>query len=169
MLVFYAQYLWHSGNSGWQRCSHVILGNQLRSLFCFYGHQWGEPCLTQVSNWLSYNNLKCALRLRRKLCTQSTPKFRKATMARYEFGTKYALKINHFIFAQIIVSRTVLIGFKDMGYPRSRIFKNCPIKVTVKVAFQGGQILTYNILTPRLEILLWLLLTFQSSNVGKFA
>ena len=27
--------IWDSGKSGWKRYSHVILGNQLRSIFCF--------------------------------------------------------------------------------------------------------------------------------------
>jgi len=67
----------------------------------FYGHHWGEPCLTQLSILKGYNNFKCALWQRWKLSAQSTLKCGKVTAARYEFGTNHCLvdiitlKINH--------------------------------------------------------------------------
>ena len=49
-----------------------------------------------------------------------------------------------------------------MGYSRSCIVKNCFIKNCFKAARR------WHISTLSSEISLWLLLTFQSSNVGKF-
>jgi len=49
----------------------------------FYGHHWGEPCLTQISILKRYHDFKCMHQQLWKLFTQSTPKFRKVTAARY--------------------------------------------------------------------------------------
>jgi len=35
LYLFLAHNVWDSGNSGWKRYSHVILGNQSRSMVCF--------------------------------------------------------------------------------------------------------------------------------------
>ena len=96
VLVFYAQYL-----TFWEQWLKVILSCHLRESIeiavSFYGF-WGEPCLTQISILKRYN-FKCALRQRRKLFAQSTPKFRKLAVARFEFVIKYwlTLKTNQFI------------------------------------------------------------------------
>jgi len=98
VLVFYAQYL-----TFWEQWLKVILSchlwESIEITVSFYGF-WGEPCLTQVSILKRYNNFKYALRQRRKLFAQSTPKFRKVAIARFEFGIKHwlTLKINQFIY-----------------------------------------------------------------------
>ena len=70
----------------------------------YYDHHWREPCHTQVSTWKRYNNFKCALRQRWELLAQSTPKLRKAAVARHELGLSHflKLKINEFIFTKQI-------------------------------------------------------------------
>jgi len=98
VLIFYAQYLIFREQS-----LKVILSCHLWESIeipvSFYAF-WGESCFTQISILKRYNNFKCAFRQHRKLFTQSTPKFRKVTVTRYEFGIKHwlTLKINQFIF-----------------------------------------------------------------------
>ena len=71
---------WDSGNSSWKRCSHIILGNELRSMFC-YMVIIEENLVSHISILKRYNNFKFALQQRWKLFAQSTPKLRKVTVA----------------------------------------------------------------------------------------
>jgi len=48
LYVFSAHCIWDSGNRGWKRYSHVILGNQSRSMFVLWS-SLRKPCLTQIS------------------------------------------------------------------------------------------------------------------------
>jgi len=70
-----------------------------------------------------YNNFTCALRQRRKLFAQSTPKLRKVTVARFEFGMKHSLtlKINQIIFKKQFEKT---IPWPDKIHTFSYVFQN---------------------------------------------
>ena len=97
LCLFSTHSIWGLGNRGWKRYSRVYLGNQSRSIYCF-GHHREEPCLTQISSLKRYNSFKCASTALETL-RPTTPKFRKVTVARYEFEMKHCLtlEINRFI------------------------------------------------------------------------
>jgi len=65
------------------RC--FVLWSSLRTL------PHSDKCFEKVQNF------KCALRQRWKLFAQSTPKFGKITVARYEFGIKHRLTLDQSI------------------------------------------------------------------------
>ena len=121
VLVFYAQYL-----TFWEQWLKVILSRHLWESIdiavSFYGF-WGEPCLTQISILKRYNNFKCALWQRRKRFAQSTPKFRKVTVARFEFAVKYwlTLKINQFIYKNQFEKTSL---WPDKNHPFSYVFQS---------------------------------------------
>ena len=71
--LFSTHNIWDSGNSGWQRCSYVNLGNLSRSMVYFMVITEKNPA-SHISILKRYNNFKCALRQRWKLFIQSTPK-----------------------------------------------------------------------------------------------
>ena len=122
VLVFYAQYLifWE------QWLKEILSGHPQESVEIddlFYGHHWEEPWLTQISILKRYNNFKCALRHPWKLFAQSTTKFGKVTVARYEFGIKHCLtlKINQFIFIKHFENTN---SCHDKNYTFNYMFQN---------------------------------------------
>jgi len=64
-----------------------------------------------------YSDFKCADRQHRNCFSQSTSKFEKVTIARYEFGIKHCLtlKINQFIFIR---------RFENMSPCPDKLFSN---------------------------------------------
>ena len=123
VLVFYAQYL-----TFWEQWLKMILSSfschlweSIEITVSFYGF-W-EPCLTQIGILQRYNNFKCVLRQHRKLFGQSTPKFRKFTVARFEFGIKHwlTLKINQFIFKKQFEKTS---PWPDKIHTFSHVFQN---------------------------------------------
>jgi len=121
VLVFYAQCL-----TFWERWLKVILSchlwESIEITVSFYWF-WGEPCLIQTGILKRDNNIKCVLRQSRKLFTQSTPKFRRVTVARFEFVIKYwlTLKINRFIFKKQFEKTS---PWPDKIHTCSHVFQN---------------------------------------------